>query len=585
MDKYTYITTEEANFKTVRVPITGSKDWNMFEHIEKCTNVANGWYHKGENGGSRPYRNVVEPVLMVNLRARGFDVKNITPFVTNSEKSYKSFLVKKYHDRWAKKNQLDKFIDDFIYNTTVYDLVLIKDIGEVKPEITPLQQIAFCDQTDVLSGDICLKHSYSLGQLKKQKNWNKEAIEILSGQAENSIKTPYSETKVKAPGKYITVYELHSYSPVTWIEGREGEDSNEYVEQINIVAFYNNDKGERTGITLYSKELKEKRFEAFVLNPVYGRACGRSLIETLFQPQQWVNYNEIKIKDMLDSAALTIFQTASREFDNQNLSNLKNLTVLKSEMNKPVTKLDNSSNANLVPIVNHQARLEADARVLGSATDAQLGLNPTSGTPFALQELVVAKGDSTHIFNRGRISSFFSDVLYTDRWILGYLKKDMNKGQSFSEVLSLDEMERVAKGFATEHTNEKIMETVLKKGVLVEKEQIDFLQQFYKDELKKDSDRVFMKIFEDEMQDLDMEVFVDVAGKQRDMIKNAQTLTNILRDIIANIDKVKQIPGLAKMYNQAIEESGYSPIDFSQSIETPSQPIAQPLEQGQAQLA
>ena len=80
-DVFSYITTEENNFKTVRVALTSSKDWNMSEHIERCTNVANAWFHKGANDGMRHYDDIVTPVIDVAFRTEGFDVKDIVPYV------------------------------------------------------------------------------------------------------------------------------------------------------------------------------------------------------------------------------------------------------------------------------------------------------------------------------------------------------------------------------------------------------------------------------------------------------------------------------------------------------------------------
>ena len=74
---YDYIVTEINNYKTVRVPITDSTDWNMSEYIERCTNVSNGWYHKGKNDGLRPYKDIVTPIINVAKRSEGFDVKDI----------------------------------------------------------------------------------------------------------------------------------------------------------------------------------------------------------------------------------------------------------------------------------------------------------------------------------------------------------------------------------------------------------------------------------------------------------------------------------------------------------------------------
>ena len=63
---YDYIVSEINNYKTVRVPITDSTDWNMSEFVERCTNVSNGWYHKGKNDGLRPYKDIVTCSLNIN---------------------------------------------------------------------------------------------------------------------------------------------------------------------------------------------------------------------------------------------------------------------------------------------------------------------------------------------------------------------------------------------------------------------------------------------------------------------------------------------------------------------------------------
>ena len=93
-DVFSYIKTEETNYKTIRIPITKSKDWNMYEHIERCKNVSNAWFHQGSNDGMRPYDDIVTPILNVAFRTEGFDVKDIVPFVDDAKNSYKSFIIK-----------------------------------------------------------------------------------------------------------------------------------------------------------------------------------------------------------------------------------------------------------------------------------------------------------------------------------------------------------------------------------------------------------------------------------------------------------------------------------------------------------
>ena len=344
---FEYITTEETNFKTIRVPLTNSKDWNMSEHIERCTNVANAWFHKGQNDGNRPYDDIVTPIINVAFRSEGFDVKDIIPFVNDPDNYYKSFLVKKFHPQWARKNELDTFIDDVVETSVIYDLALIKNINNVRPEVVDLKTIAFCDQTDVMAGPICIKHQYTAAELVSFKGkWDSEKIDMVLklGKPEKSNSIA-GEQKASTPSPYFEVYELRGNVPEKWLD--EEGDQHKYTPQMHIVSYYITEDGNKQGIELYKGEDKplSDNFKALKIDRIRskGRACGRSIVESLFEPQVWNNYAGIKLKKMLDSA-VTLFQTDSEEYKNQKLTELKDNTILGHESGKPITKVDGSLN-------------------------------------------------------------------------------------------------------------------------------------------------------------------------------------------------------------------------------------------------
>lgn len=576
-DVYQYVITEEANYKIMRIPVTTSKDWNMHEHIERCTNVANAWFHKGYNDGLRPYKDIVTPILNVAFRSEGFDVKDIVPFVNDSENFYKSFLVKKFHPQWARRNDLDTFIDDLVETSIIYDLALVKNLNNARPEVVKLQSIAFCDQTDVLGGPLCLKHQYSVADLLDFKGiWDDNKIDeaILMAQAVKAASSA-NDQQAKTPGKYIEVYELHGMLPDSYLEDEsymvtEGA----YTNQLHIITFYVGGDGKRKGITLYKGKSKPigKLFKALKIDRVksFGRACGRSIIEQLFEPQVWTNYSEIKIKAMLDAAAVNLLQTDSEEFGNQRLDNLKNNYVLKHEPGRPITALDTAPR-NLPAFTNHQKGLEDNARTIGSANDAQLGVNPSSGTPFALENFVAQQGQGIHEYRQGKIATFVSDELYRD-WILGFLVKEMNNGKEFSEELSFDEMQEISTQIAT-NAAEKQMKEMMLQGKIVTQEAKDQIIKFKKDEFMKGGNRKFFKALQGELKDLPIDVYVNISGKQKNLAKNADAISKIISQMIANPMAFQQMPGLGKVFNQLIEDSGLDPIDFSQITDpAPSNP-------------
>lgn len=581
-----YITTEENRWRTSRVPLTRSKDWNMYEHIERCTNVANAWYHTGVNDGNRPYDDIVTPILNVAFRSEGFDVKDIVPYVNDVEESYKSFIVKKLHPQWARKNELDTFIDDVVETSVIYDLVLVKNVNNARPEVIDLKTIAFCDQTNVMAGPICLKHNYTPAELIEMKGkWDDEkidmAITLALSEKEGDL-TP--EQKIKTPGKYIEAYELRGDLPESWIV--EGGSDYKYIPQMQIVCYYTDKDSQKQGITLYKGKDKplSKNFKALKIDRIRskGRACGRSIVESLFEPQVWNNYGAIKLKKLLD-AAITVFQTDSDEFGNQKLSEIKDNTIIKHEPGKPITKVD--GNLQNVPVItNYQTKQENSARVIGSASDAQLGTNPSSGTPFALQNLIVQQGQGIHEYRQGKVATFFADVLYPDL-ILPYLVDEINSGLKFSEEMTLDEMMEVSDIMATNKAEDKIKELMLQ-GNLITPDQKDTLIKFYKDSFMKKGSRGFFETVKNELGDIPLAVFINIKGKQKDLASIADKLSNIISNILKAPGQIAQIPGVGKLYNELIEASGFSPIDFTQITTAPTaqeQPQAQQPAQAQPQ--
>lgn len=566
-DVFSYITTEENNFKTVRVPLTSSKDWNMSEHIERCTNVANAWFHQGKNDGLRPYDDIVTPVINVAFRSEGFDVKDIVPYVDDVNQNYKSFLIKKFHPQWARKHELDTFIDDVVETSVIYDLALIKNVNNTRPEVIDLKTIAFCDQTDVMAGPICIKHQYTIAELVEFKGkWDDDKIDqaiIMSiAEKDNAIA---SDQTTKTPSKYIEVYELRGNLPEMWL--KDDGEKHKYVPQMHLVCFYTDKTGVKNGITLYKGEDKPlaDNFKALKIDRIRskGRACGRSIVETLFEPQVWNNYSAIKLKKMMDSA-INILQTDSEEFGNQKLSELKDNTILKHESGKPITRVDGNLQ-NIGVFTNHQIKMENSARILGSASDAQLGTNPVSGTPFALQNLVVQQGQGMHEFRQGKIATFFADVLYRD-WILKYLVDEMNGGVKFSEELSMDELQEIAETITNNEIEKRIKKQILESGDVPTEEERELMRETFKDEWLKRGTTRFFEVLKGELKSIPVKVKVNIAGKQKYMAQNADKLSLLLSNILQNPQAFATIPGLSKAYNQLLEESGMNAIDFSRII-------------------
>lgn len=588
MDVYKYITTQESSYQTMGVSIVDGYEWRMLDHIKLTTLYKNSKFESGADDGNRPFYNIIRAIVNVAYRSEGFDVKDILAYVNDSDYYYKSFLVRRFHEKWARENDMDTFIDELVESYVDFGGALIKNINETKPEVVPWQRIAFCDQTDIMTAPLCEKHQMSIDELLTYKGkWNDEAIEeAIAGADSQKGGTQNNGLESETPGKYIEVYELHGMLPESWLD-RDGEDEGDddkYVQQVQIVIIENkdDDSEEKKGITLFKgRENKDGIYKFLARDKIYGRALGWGGVEELFEAQIWTNYDKIQIKEMLDVATLMILQTNDKALANRNnIQNMEKGEIIVYKDNEPMTQV-NIQPINMTAFEKSAVDWETQARTVGSANEAQLGVSPTSGTPFALQELVTATGQGIHAYRRGKIATFVNEI-YRD-WILPYLAKDMNKGDKWLDELDLEEMQFVAEAVSTKKANEKVVDMTIKyfdkEGKAPTNEEIGEFKQTTIENFMKGGNKKFIEIVAKELTKIPIDVFVNVAGKQKDLGKVASGLTNIFRQVFAN-PQVLQDAGMAKLFNEIVESAGFSPVNF-QGI---SNPIPQEQLQAQPQL-
>src|SRR3989304_2930248 len=53
----------------------------------------------------------------------------------------------------------------------------------------------------------------------------------------------------KTPGRYIEIYELHGVLPEYWLKDTDEEN---FVRQLQIISFYNNEKGDKQWVKLFA---------------------------------------------------------------------------------------------------------------------------------------------------------------------------------------------------------------------------------------------------------------------------------------------------------------------------------------------
>lgn len=572
---FDYITRQREMYKKP-VPINDTWDWSMAEHIRTSLLYANTQFERGNSKAERdfkPFKNITRPILNLQHRAEDIEVTDVQLYVDDPEKFHLSFLVKKYHDDvFVQMYDLDAFFDSLNISRIDYGAGLSKKLSGPCPEVVPLESIAFCDQTDILSGPIGIKHYYSPDQLMDMekvgwgdtKNGATISIPDLIKLSREEKKDDRNGQIAQTPGRYIEVFEVHGNLPKKFAD--KTDESGKYETRLYIVAFYQKKNGQDEGVILYTALEPESPFKLIKRDPVYGRALGFGGAEELFEPQVWVNYDMKRKLDMLDAASKTILKatgsTSSTIATRNDLKNLDNLSIVDVGADGDLGQVDTFPR-NMALFERDVSEWEAHAQQIGAANDAIMGESPSAGTPFKLQELVTQESHSLHEYRRKQYAKHLEEI-YKD-WIIPHIVKEITKGAKFLSDLSLEDLQYVADCMARTAWHNYATEKVLNGESIEQGDEEAFIED-YQTKLRRKGSKQFIEILKGEFKNVPLGVKVSIAGKSKNLAVAADKITNIFRFAFSNpqgFAQVMQIPGMAKSFNQMMEFSGLSPADFS----------------------
>lgn len=577
--------TGEVNRYEKPIELTNGWSWSMKQHLRRSFLYLNSQFEEqNENRELRPNKNVVLPIMNIQFRTEGFDVKDITLYVDNPDKYYQSLLVKKYHQKWALENAIDTFIDEMVQSYCTYGGVLVRKTEDVKPEVIKLRNLAFCNQTNILAYPFAIRHMFSAAQLRQaNKKWGQ-----ASYGATIDIETLIALAK-KEDKDEIEVFEVHGLMPTEWLGDEEHVDENSKdVNQVQIVSYFTDQDKQKRGVALFRKRYPDVGdfFKFYARDEVEDRALGRGGVEELFEPQMWTNQNEVWVAEMLNAASKTLFATTDATFKSRNnLKNVDNGEVLILKEGGQMEQV-NTYPRNLAVFNDAVARWQEHAQRVGAASDGQLGETPTSGTPFKLYEAQNIEARSMHRHRQGQLAVFM-DEIYRD-WILPHLTREITNEQTFMDELSIDEMQEVVEKVTTKKVNQ------FKKNMILSGQEVDDgLVEDYKMKVKEDvmkkGNKRFFKILKDEMKDAHLSVRTSIAGKQKNLALMTDKLVGLVRQYLAT-PQLRQDPMFAKLLSEILESSGLSPLMFGSIPQAPQMAMAQaggstqPLQQfGQTQ--
>ncbi len=576
---FTYITTQEAMY-SLPIEITDGWTWNMPTHVKTTILYKHGQLVNGK-GEFDLTNNITKPILNLQYRAEGFDVKDITLFVEGPKNYFKSLIIKKYHEQWARKNHIDTTIDEMVESYVDFGGALLKKTKDVAPEVVPLQSLAFCDQTDILNGPIGIRHFYSPAELmaKGKVGWGSKAngasltLEETIILSRNQKKEAQNNTISTTPGKYVEVFEVHGEFPETFLD--ETGDDQKYTRQMHIVCFYQGADGNKQGITLFKSPEKKSPFKFVKRDPIYGRALGFGGAEELFDEQVGANSDRMRKEDFLDSASKTIILSEDPTFTKKNnLKRMSNLQIADVAQGSKVYQMDTfPRNMGLFDKAT-QERV-SNARTMGSAQEAIMGEQPPSGTPLGSVQIQQAENHSTHDYRKGKLSTFWDEV--EQDWIIPNLLNEVSDGVEFMADLSLKEAKYILDALLECEAEKKMKADVLA-GRMIDPAEVEGYKEIVRGNFRKQGSRHVFGILKKEFDDADVVVQTNIAGKQKYLTQEVGKLVQLAQMLIPQGMNPMDNHGFVDLLNQIIEKSGLNPVDF-----TDFQPSAQPQQQPQPQ--
>jgi hypothetical protein len=588
-DIYSFVKEQEADFETDEIRVGDNWYWNFRTHVQMIFHLKNGIFFTGENNWLRAFKNIMEPILNLSYWAEDIEVKDTTFYIEQDDGRVLSFLIKKYHDDvYVKEHDLDTLFDEITETDIDYGGVVVQKAKD-RPELLPLNSIAFCDQTDMLGGVVGLKFHFSPGGLRKmakhgwgdEKNGATISLDELITLAEYE-KDPVgmNDTKRnKVPSKVVEVYIVRGTMPEHYL--LDNDNMEDAYSQIQIIAYYTGKNQKRVGVTLYRKKEDEGNLKFHTTKKVHGRALGRGVGESLLHPQIWTNFLTIHKTKLLEAAAKVPLVTDDPSYHNRNrIQDMDNLEITTIEEGKTIQQIPTAAPANIQLYERSINEWFDHSQLTGAAFDPILGKEANSGTTFKGQERSVAQGRGLHDRRRGQRAKFIEEI-YRD-WIIPDIVREITKGKKFLASLSPDELSWVSDQLATNFINSKIKDGLIK-GKLIPLEEQEQLRQTYKQTFSKRGTRHLVEALKGEFEDIDVKMGINVANKQKDLVNLSDKVLSIFQFVFANpqgFQAAMQIPALSKAFYDILEFSGLNQVDFASLTQPmqaqPQQPTPQP---------
>jgi len=515
------------------VDITENYKFNLKETINKIELYNASKFLSGDSDSQNNHKyfeNIANPQCGNATKNIDLDRKDIEVHAENGKDRLKAMIYNNELKYWMRKANTGVLLNKIVENLPKYGSVILKKVGK-DIKMIPLKFIILDpavsnldNDFDIKSSYIVQRHSYNIMQLKKQKKWDKDKIDIII------------EKLRKEKKNEIDVYEIYA------------EMENEYIKGAGK-------KGYSLGMavvcddeTLYIQKIKKFPYKKVDYLTIEGRALGLGIIEMLFDPQR--RWNEMCNQKALSMklGSKHIYQSRDTTVASNIMTDLLDGEILK--VNSEITPIA-TEERNLGAYSQEESKLMGVIRSLANAHEIMTGENLPSRTPFRLGALMNENAGKLFEFIRENVSLFLEEMIR--EWVLPQFEAGIVKEHIF-ELYDAKTIRLIVEKDINRRLNIAIKDYVLSSGEYPTKEEVDMLKETL---MSKHNDTEFAKIVERYLE-FPKTLSIDITGESSNRTVELESMTNFMQ-LLGQNPILLQDPQFRPMMEEIAGKIGINP--------------------------
>ena len=515
------------------VDIADNHKFNLKKTINKIELYNASKFLSGDSDSQQNHKyfeNIANPQCGNATKNIDLDRKDIEVHAENGKDRIKAMIYNNELKYWMRKANTGVLLNKIVENLPKYGSIILKKVGK-DIKMIPLKFIILDpavsnldNDFDIKSSYIVQRHSYNIMQLKKQKKWDKDKIDIII------------EKLRKEKKNEIDVYEIYA------------EMENEYIKGAGK-------KGYSLGMavvcddeTLYTQKIKKFPYKKVDYLTIEGRALGLGIIEMLFDPQR--RWNEMCNQKALSMklGSKHIYQSRDTTVASNIMTDLLDGEILK--VNSEITPIA-TEERNLGAYSQEESKLMGVIRSLANAHEIMTGENLPSRTPFRLGALMNENAGKLFEFIRENVSLFLEEMIR--EWVLPQFEAGIVKEHIF-ELYDAKTIRLIVEKDINRRLNIAIKDYVISSGEYPTKEEVDMLKETL---MSKHNDTEFAKIVERYLE-FPKTLSIDITGESSNRTVELESMTNFMQ-LLGQNPILLQDPQFRPMMEEIAGKIGINP--------------------------